>query len=895
MMRKLAIMLSIISIFLVSSVIVRAAFPAQVSVNITSSFDRTNKNMTHTTVNVDWNTNLNLDGATIHPSYAFQYWILNGTVNEDLPASLNMKVKTSMNLHAVFSKTGEHAVLFIDSNGKLISLQYVSDAQTVTAPSYDGYTKPGQTVNESTPWKTLSGNSSLENITSSRVYVLQYETNVQLVTITLVNATVSSIEKNINQVVTVTADDLVDFEYWKNADNEVISYSPSFSFTATKNITLTAEMLDDSKTPANLVTISQDLEIRTGYNTYVGRFELLEGQTIHEFGFLVSKTDEDVDFDSSDLQIVKSNAYNQSTNEFIMSFSIGSYMSVKSYIIVDNGGALSSVISSSNRTTEQTSVTKSLIISEYIEGSSENKAIELYNGTGSSIDLGLYNLVQYNNGSPTISYILALSGTLANGSTYVISKSNAALLGITSKTNLPSTSNVMGFNGNDAIAITLKSNNSIIDIIGVPGNAANFAIDQTLVRKSNVIEGVTSYVAGQWDTYSTDNTDNLGSHTVVLGTVLSESEKSLLDMEAISLPTTKKDTTSLTLSPTGANGSTITWTSDSPLIISNTGVVSLPSGQPETVILTARIINGASVRIKEFEVLVGLTDEDKATVDFAQIELLSQTSTLIDLNLPISGETYYTAFTWSSSNLTYITNAGIVIKLPDSGSVDVILTVIANENEDIFEEFVIKVNAAAVQSEVILYNLDFTNSPDLGGFTGTTYMKKFDISVRDIVSSTNIPVDFSNAMKATFGGLLDTRLFFASQVKTSYGFDETLDGTGNSASAAGAGGLRFQVISKTYTKVEFRFTYDNRTSNQNSSSNIDLAQVQYWDGDSWEIAKDFLSTAQTIVSGDQTLTIVFTTPVLTTAFRVLFDETNTTNNGQLIQPTTLKLYGYSGE
>ena len=39
-----------------------------------------------------------------------------------------------------------------------------------------------------------------------------------------------------------------------------------------------------------------------------------------------------------------------------------------------------------------------LFISEYVEGSSYNKALELYNGTGSAIDLSGYTLERYSNG-----------------------------------------------------------------------------------------------------------------------------------------------------------------------------------------------------------------------------------------------------------------------------------------------------------------------------------------------------------------------------------------------------------------------------------------------------------------------------------------------------------------
>ena len=42
-----------------------------------------------------------------------------------------------------------------------------------------------------------------------------------------------------------------------------------------------------------------------------------------------------------------------------------------------------------------------LFISEYIEGSSNNKAIEIFNGTGREIDLSVYSLKLYANGATT--------------------------------------------------------------------------------------------------------------------------------------------------------------------------------------------------------------------------------------------------------------------------------------------------------------------------------------------------------------------------------------------------------------------------------------------------------------------------------------------------------------
>ena len=59
-------------------------------------------------------------------------------------------------------------------------------------------------------------------------------------------------------------------------------------------------------------------------------------------------------------------------------------------------------------------VSMSLLISEYIEGSSFNKAIELYNNTDSAIDLGAndYNLKFYFNGNTDAGTVIDLTGTV---------------------------------------------------------------------------------------------------------------------------------------------------------------------------------------------------------------------------------------------------------------------------------------------------------------------------------------------------------------------------------------------------------------------------------------------------------------------------------------------------
>ncbi|MEL7359183.1 MAG: ExeM/NucH family extracellular endonuclease [Cyanobacteria bacterium J06560_6] len=105
-----------------------------------------------------------------------------------------------------------------------------------------------------------------------------------------------------------------------------------------------------------------------------------------------------------------------------------------------------------------------LIITEYIEGSSNNKAIELYNGTGADIDLSAYTLAFYFNGNTSPGTTIALSGTLASGDTYVIADDGAeqAILDVT---DLVSTASF--FNGDDAILLLEGSN--VVDSLGQVG------------------------------------------------------------------------------------------------------------------------------------------------------------------------------------------------------------------------------------------------------------------------------------------------------------------------------------------------------------------------------------------------------------------------------------------
>jgi len=172
-----------------------------------------------------------------------------------------------------------------------------------------------------------------------------------------------------------------------------------------------------------------------------------------------------------------------------------------------------------------------LFFSEYVEGSSNNKAIEIFNGTGQAVDLSSYTVKLASNGNTwSTTNIHAMTGTLAHNDVYVIANAsaNAAILGVSD-----ATSTVTYFNGDDALG--LFQGDTLIDIFGIyqndPGTAwpvagvADATLNHTLVRKPTVTSGVTdwSVAAGtnaddsQWIVQAIDFITDLGTHTFTPG------------------------------------------------------------------------------------------------------------------------------------------------------------------------------------------------------------------------------------------------------------------------------------------------------------------------------------------------------------------------------------------
>lgn len=170
-----------------------------------------------------------------------------------------------------------------------------------------------------------------------------------------------------------------------------------------------------------------------------------------------------------------------------------------------------------------------VFFSEYVEGTSNNKALEIYNGTENTIDLALDNYViqMYFNGNTVSTLSIPLKGLLpSKGALVVLHRSYALALPSQGQYMIDST-NTGWYNGDDALVLRKGgTTGEIKDVIGQVGvdPGASWAsgsiatADQTLRRKLFVGTGDTSTTnvfdpVLEWESYATNTVSGLGTHT----------------------------------------------------------------------------------------------------------------------------------------------------------------------------------------------------------------------------------------------------------------------------------------------------------------------------------------------------------------------------------------------
>jgi endonuclease I len=210
------------------------------------------------------------------------------------------------------------------------------------------------------------------------------------------------------------------------------------------------------------------------------------------------------------------------------------------YIVTRDAERNSSVASASVDGTTTTAPTggttaSEIFFSEYVEGGGFNKALEIANFTGASVDLSIYSIKKQSNGAGAWSLGLNLTGTLNNTAVFVlVDPQITAACYAAASANLSSAQEA--FNGNDPMG--LFKNGVLIDIIGTfNGGSSNFAADETLRRKPSIsAPNATFNKTAEWDVYLKDTCNGIGSHSLA------------------SLSTTNFNSNEFTIYPNPSNG-----------------------------------------------------------------------------------------------------------------------------------------------------------------------------------------------------------------------------------------------------------------------------------------------------------------------------------------------------
>lgn len=255
---------------------------------------------------------------------------------------------------------------------------------------------------------------------------------------------------------------------------------------------------------ANLVAITgtfQVGEIITSTFTYTD----VEGDPAGTHIYNWYRADDNTGTNATQVQSGTSNTYSLTLTE------LNKYIAVVVTPVATSGTSPGTPIQSIyyGPITNPSAYASDLFISEYVEGSSNNKLIEIANFTGSLVDLSDYKIRIYYNGNTTPTTNLSLpSINLANGDVYVIANSSSAS---PCNSYIDMTSGSLDFNGNDVVELSTTGNVSI-DIIGFISFTNDFAKDITLRKKTGVGPN-TTYNTGDYDSFPIDTCGNIGAHT----------------------------------------------------------------------------------------------------------------------------------------------------------------------------------------------------------------------------------------------------------------------------------------------------------------------------------------------------------------------------------------------
>ena len=159
-------------------------------------------------------------------------------------------------------------------------------------------------------------------------------------------------------------------------------------------------------------------------------------------------------------------------------------------------------------TLNQSTTTNELFISEYVEGSSNNKAIEIANFTGETVNLNSYSLARNINSGTNWGEMLQLEGQITNGDVHVISRGNADQQILNNSDQL-SSADAISFNGDDPVG--LFKDNNLIDVFGDFNGENNYA-NSTYVRNETILNPSINFDIEEWSFFPNNSFEFIGFH-----------------------------------------------------------------------------------------------------------------------------------------------------------------------------------------------------------------------------------------------------------------------------------------------------------------------------------------------------------------------------------------------
>ncbi len=322
-----------------------------------------------------------------------------------------------------------------------------------------------------------------------------------------------------------------------------------------------------------------------------------------------------------------------------------------------------------------------LFFSEYIEGTNNNKVLEIYNPTTSPINLTNYKVwISFNGGTTTSS--VYLQGILNPDSVYVLANTSASAPVLALADQL---SGALDFNGDDAVALIDTSSDDTLDIIGVIGfDPGTFWVVgsgstqlHTLTRIASVNSGQHDWVIGatEWNVFPSNDFTQLGSHSMTpcaatppdvylvnATQTVNEGAGSITLELGITNPDANATSVTLTLSDISA---TITQDYD---LTGNPITVTFPGGSSANQTVNASIIDDANIESAEtFNVTIS-NPTNNATISTTQ-----EVVTIQDNDTP-GPEVFLVNATQSVSESGGSINIQVGINNPNANATSVILT-----------------------------------------------------------------------------------------------------------------------------------------------------------------------------------------------------------------------------